>query len=643
MSERVRRWSAEMEIPRGTIPRTQDTSAFSSHQVCVSHLVEAQAMARPYALAISAGDTVLTYKDLSERANRLAGLLRAFGVGPETVVGLCLPRSPAMIVGALGILTAGGAYLPLDPALPENRLVSMLDDAEASVVVTNPALASGGRLRSHSQPLVLLDGKGQVESTGSSEDSTVEIALESLAYVIYTSGSTGIPKGVEITHRNLLNLIHWHQGEFDVTPADRASHLASVGFDAAGWELWPYLVTGASIHIPHADLRHNAEELRNWMVSEKITISYLPTPLAERMITLDWLPDCSLRILLTGGDVLHQRPRAGLPFKVVNNYGLTECSVVSTSGEILAEEHVGSLPSIGRPIANTQVYILDEQFRQVPSGTPGEIHIGGIGVARGYRNAPAHTADRFLPNSFDKELGSRLYKTGDLGKYLPDEQIAYLGRCDQQIKIRGFRVEPEEIVAVLNHHPSVQGSAVVVRETGENDRRLAAYLVFHSHAIPTVGDLRDYLRIHLPEYMVPATFVQLESLPLTDNAKVDRSALPAPNTGNTLRDAVTEGPRTPVEARVGEILATVLGFTEIGVNDNFFLLGGHSLLGAQLIARLQDAFGVEVGLRALFDGPTVARLSSEVERLLMARLEAMSEEEACRLLDATTPTDAAKD
>ena len=342
--------------------------------------------------------------------------------------------------------------------------------------------------------------------------------------------------------------------------------------------------------------------------------------------------------MLTGADTLHGYPPVGLPFLLVNNYGPTECTVVATSGPVHSNDSTHELPPIGCPIVNTQVYILDESGKQVPMETAGELHIGGMGVARGYRNRPELTAQRFIPNPFGAKPGERLFKTGDLARLLSDGQIAFLGRIDEQVKVRGFRVEPNEVTATLNEHPHIQQSVVVAREVAPGDTRLIAYFVAVPQSHPTLGELRDFLGARLPDFMVPATFVRLEKLPLTANGKVDRMSLPAPEDTNTLRDSAYTAPRTDMEKTVAGILERVLGLEHVDVEENFFSLGGHSLLGAQLVARLRDTFGIEMPLRVIFEAPSVAELSSEIDRLLVAKVEAMSEKEVQRLLNSMPET-----
>ena len=598
---------------------------------CVPQLVSAQAAVAPHAIAVTHGKRSLSYQELDRRADRLARYLRSLGVGPDVVVGLCLDRSIAVIVGALAILKAGGAYLPLDSSYPTQRLMFMLKDAQAPILVTGHCTAAA--LPVHPECVVGLDPEGQLAPAVGSGTWSTKSKADDLAYVIYTSGSTGQPKGVEITHGGLLNLLSWHQRAFRITPNDRASQLSALGFDAAVWEIWPYLTVGAKVHLPDGVARNDPEAVRDWLISQKITICFLPTPLAERMMTLEWPTKSSLRIMLTGADVLHHYPPKKMPFQLVNNYGPTECTVVATSGTVPPKEHADRLPSIGIPIDNVQVYILNEKGQPAPIGEPGEIYIGGAGLARGYRYRPDLTAERFVPSPFGSEGGTRLFRTGDLGRYLPDGQIAFLGRVDEQIKIRGFRIEPAEIVRVLNEHPAVQTSTLIAREVELGDKRLVAYFVPAAKTQPTHAELRNFIAGRLPEYMVPAIFVTLEALPLNANGKVDHAALPAPNADNTLRDGTFVAPRTAVEERLAAMLASLLGLDRVSAEDNFFLLGGHSLLGTQLIARIRDAFAVDLSLHALFDGPTVSQLAARVETLLVAKLEAMNDDEVQCLLN----------
>ena len=421
-------------------------------------------------------------------------------------------------------------------------------------------------------------------------------------------------------HSSLSNLVAWHQHAFRVTSADRASALASLGFDASVWELWPYLTCGASIHMPEERVRSDAKLLRDWIVAQRITVSFAATPMAESLIDLDWPQNSSLRLLLTGADTLKKYPSSKLPFALVNNYGPTEGTVVSTSGVIAPDNAASQPPSIGSAIEGVEIYILDDARKPLPDGTAGELYIGGAGLARGYRNRPDLTAERFVPNPFSAEKGARLYRTGDLARRLPDGQIAFLGRLDEQVKIRGYRVEPSEIETVLGQHASVHNCVVIARESVPGEKELLAYVVPASGAKLNASELRDHLRKRLPDYMVPAEFVAIEKMPLTANGKVDRATLPSPN-GNRLHAETYVEPRTPVEEELVKILAPLLKLQRVGVNDNFFLLGGHSLLGTQLIARVSETFGVDLTLLKLFDHPTVAEMSSEIEELILAKVE----------------------
>jgi amino acid adenylation domain-containing protein len=618
--------------------QTQTQTSFVPAQV------DARAFASPDAPALQAGAEMMTYGELNRRANQLAHYLISLGVGSggdESIVGLCLDRSLTGTVCALGILKAGAAYLPLDPSYPIERLVFMLSDARPRVLITTNEMAAqllseppvlAGGLSSGVCQVIALDRDETLLADQPTESPRKNITPEQLAYVIYTSGSTGRPKGVEITHASLGNLVAWHRSAFQITPDDRASLLAGVGFDAAVWETWPHLTAGASLHLPDEATRLSPEELRDWLVAERITTSFLPTALAERVMKLPWPADTSLRTLLTGAETLHQFPSDELPFQVINNYGPTECTVVATSGPVPRDVFSDSLPTIGRPIANTQVYILDENLQPVPVHAAGEIYLGGAGLARGYLNRPELTVEKFVRNPFSTDPKARLYRTGDLARYLANGEIAYLGRTDEQIKILGHRIEPNEIVTVLDRHPDVNASRVVARQDACCEKHLVAYVVLNSTAQPAAADLRSFLEKELPNYMVPAVFVQLESFPLTQNGKVDRAALPAPNPENTLRDDVFTAARTPVEQRLAAMLSALLGLEQVSVNDNFFMLGGHSLLGTQLISQIRGAFGIELALRTLFESPTIEQLAGEVERLVLAQVEAMTEDEVQQML-----------
>ncbi len=526
-----------------------------------------------------------------------------------------------MVVAALAILKAGGAYIPLDPVQPPARLAFMLQDSAARVVVSTTELAQ--RLSAGAWKVVTLDGDAEKIAAQPETEPGVTAKPEDLAYIIYTSGSTGQPKGVELVHSGLSNLVAWHLRAFQVTSADRATSLAAMGFDGAVWEMWPYLACGASVHLPEERVRSDAKALRDWLVSQGITISFAATAMAENLMQLEWPKTAALRFLLTGADTLKKYPSSRLPFVLVNNYGPTEGTVVSTSGVVAVDSSASQPPSIGCPIDGVEIYILDGRQQRVTEGTAGEIYIGGAGLARGYRNRPDLTAERFMANPFSREAGARLYRTGDLARCLPDGQIAFLGRVDEQVKIRGYRVEPSEIATVFGQHAAVRTSIVLAREDEPGEKELVAYVVLSPGAKLNAGELRDHLRRRLPDYMVPSEFIAIESVPLTANGKIDRAALPSSN-GSRHSEAYV-GPRTAVEEELVKILAPLLKIERVGVNDNFFLLGGHSLLGTQLIARISETFGVDLTLLKLFDHPTVAEMSLEIEDLILARVESISE------------------
>jgi len=520
-----------------------------------------------------------------------------------------------MVVGLLGILKAGAAYLPLDPTYPQQRLSWMLADPAVKVLLSEQHLVTDLKLTGSN--IICLDSDWDTIAQYSQENPNSGVSADNLVYVIYTSGSTGKPKGVAVEHSSLLNLVKWHQTAFSVSPTDRATQMAAAAFDACGWEIWPYLAAGASIYFPNEETLRSPEQLRDWLVSEVITLSFLPTPLAERVLSLDWPQDTALRSLLTGGDKLHQYPGASLPFAVVNNYGPTENTVVTTSGLVTAGEPIG-VPTIGRPIANTQVYLLDAQLQPVPIGARGELYISGDGLARGYLKRPELTAERFIPHPFSLKPGARLYKTGDLARYRADGNLEFLGRIDEQVKIRGFRIELGEIAALLAQHPAVRETVIVAHEDSPGNKRLVAYITQNPELSLITSELYCFLKQKLPEYMVPSTFRVLEALPLTPNGKVDRRALKASDLARPELERAYVTPRTQFEEILVEIWAEVLGLKQVGVHDNFFELGGHSLLATQLTSRMRDTFQVNVPVRTLFEVPTAAGMAEYIETVIWA-------------------------
>jgi len=601
-------------------------------RACVAHLVMEAARSRPEAVALSTEADTLTYGELAAKSLQMAGYLVEFGARPDVPVALCLERSFDFIISALAALLSGAAYLPLDPTWPSARLHNILDNAQASLVVARGSLAALVAGDAH-RTIDLDTARGEMDGCHPLAE-PVAVTRENLAYIIYTSGSTGEPKGVEVTHGNLLNLIFWHRNAFGITCRDRASHLAGVGFDAAVWEIWPHLTAGATLALVPEQARTSADLLRHWLVNERITVAFVPTIFGEQMLGDRWPAETALRYLLTGGEALHRHPAPGLSFHVVNNYGPTECTVVATSG-LLPAAGLSEPPSIGKPIAHTQIRILDGKGDPVTPGQVGEIYIAGTSVARGYRNNPAATAERFLRDSLSPVPGSRMYRTGDLGCFLPDGQIAFRGRVDTQEQIHGYRVEPDEIVCVLNRHPGVAASAAIARSRNAKTggaKSLVAYVVSRGTTTLSASGLREFLSATLPHYMLPSTFVRISALPCNSNGKLDRAALPDPTAANRIEDAGYRAPSTPTEESLVEILAALLEVERVGTDDNFFLLGFHSLLATQVATRVYERFGIQLGLRHLFEAKTVGRLAAELDRQLIAKLNSMSDEEVAHYL-----------
>ena len=605
-----------------------DTRADFDSSLLAHQLFETQADRSPDATALMFGNIQLTYREVNVRANRLARYLRARGVGPETRVAVCVERTLEYVVAILGISKAGGAYVPLDTMYPKARLAFMLVDTDAQVLITSERLARE-LPEIEAARVVCLDRDWDAINLEDATNLTSDVVADNLAYIIYTSGSTGRPKGVQISHAALLNLVRWHQSAFNVTPSDKATLLAGVGFDASIWEFWPYLTTGASLHLLDDETRTSPERLLEYLVSRRITISFLPTPLAESVLALDWPDACALRLMLTGGDKLHRYPSHAKPFELVNNYGPTENTVVATSGTVSSEAASTAFPSIGRPISNVDVYVLDSRLQPVAIGSPGELYIGGTSLTRGYLNRPELTAEKLIPHPFSLKPGARLYRTGDLTRYLPDGQIEFLGRLDQQVKIRGFRIELEEIEAVLAAHPALQDVVVLAREDIPEDKRLVAYVVATREPLPLASELRAFLKHTLPDYMIPSVFLPLAALPLNPNGKIDRRALPAPDERQFASDTSWIAPRTSVEEVLAKIWCEVLALERVGVEDSFFELGGHSLLMAQVMSRVRESLQLELPLRTFLEAPTICGLAEAIETV--ARAEQLDTEKIARL------------
>ncbi|MEP7339013.1 MAG: amino acid adenylation domain-containing protein, partial [Acidobacteriota bacterium] len=498
----------------------------------------------------------------------------------------------------------GGAYLPLDPGDPAERVAFMLADAQAPILLTEQRQA--GTVSAEQVLVLCLDSEWEQITDQDEEPAAHAASAGNLAYVIYTSGSTGRPKGVSVEHQALINLVAWHQRAYDVQPSDRATLVAGQAFDASVWELWPYLTAGASIHIPDEETRSSPPALIQWLETQAITLCFLPTPLAEAALAEQWPAQMPLRCLLTGGDRLHRRPGQELPFSFFNHYGPTENTVVATATRIAPGE--GATLPIGRPIAGTQVYLLDAHLQPVPIGVAGELCIGGAGLARGYLNRPDLTAASFVPHPYSDEPGMRLYRTGDRARYMTDGQIEFLGRGDNQVKVRGFRIEFGEIEAALCQHEAVREAAVLAREDVPGKKRLVAYVVAAREEVGA-AELIAYLKKKLPDYMVPTSFLLLDELPLTRHGKVDRRNLPQPDSAARTPEQALAAPRTAVEWQLAEIWSQVLGVARVGIHDNFFELGGDSILSIQIIARANKA-GLRLVPKQIFQHQTIAELAA---------------------------------
>jgi amino acid adenylation domain-containing protein len=625
---------------------------------CIQQIFEEQAGRTPDAPAVVFEDERLTYRELNRRANRLAHRLESLGVGPEVPVGILMSRSTEMVVAVLGVLKAGGAYLPLDPVYPPERLAFMMEDSGSTVLLTQSGLS--GLLPSRGARVICLDPGGDDFGGESDANPLGRATGENVAYVIYTSGSTGRPKGVSLPQRALVNLLDWHGAT--LRRGARVIQFASLSFDASFHEMFAALFTGGTLFLMREGLRHEPGALARFLIHESIEKIILPVVVLQRLAREACERRHSfphLREVLATGEQLHVNQPVVEWFgrlaaesqdgcTLHNHYGPTETHVVTSYTLPPAPRDWPAFPPIGRPIANTQVYILDAKLNPVPQGVTGELYIGGANLARGYFNRPDLTAAKFLPHPFGELPGERLYRTGDRARHLPDGRIEYLGRTDHQLKVRGFRVEPGEVETVLASHEAVESAVVLLREFTPGDMRLAAYVVCRRRARAEAGELREFLLGKLPDYMIPATFVFLDALPLTPNGTLDRERLPAPEAARQLSELSFVAPRTPVEETLAAIWQEVIGVERVGVHDNFFELGGHSLLMIQILSRVATALGVEPPLKDFFRQPTVAEQAVAVAQLragrddpeklaqLLERLGELSSAEVRRLIDERT-------
>jgi amino acid adenylation domain-containing protein/non-ribosomal peptide synthase protein (TIGR01720 family) len=580
---------------------------------CLVHeWVARHAEKQPNSSAIVSIDEIWSYGELNGQANQLAHYLQKCGVGPDTLVGVYLERSPEMILSQLAILKAGGAYVPLDPALPSERVAWMLQDASISIVLTTQKW--GANLSQAKTKVLCLDtDKGNWLDEARIEP-TSNVTADHLAYVIYTSGSTGTPKGVEVCHRSLINLLHWYQKTFSLTSGDRIAQMMGVAFDPSVWEVWSALWVGASLYLPTEEDRLSPVALKDWILKHKITIICVAPSMLESLFLLSWPEDISLRFLFTGGDQLYAYPPPNFPVKVFNLYGPTESTVLVAAACINGRNPWSTLPPIGRAIDNIELHVLDDQLLPVPIGIPGELYIGGEGLARGYVGQDELTRERFIFHPFSDEPKDRLYKTGDLVRYLPDGQLEFLGRIDHQVKIRGFRIELGEIETVLNEHPTIKETLVQVFEETPGKKQLVAYVVASENR---KDEWREWLEQRLPKYMIPALFVVLNEFPRTTNGKVDRKKLPKPD--YSLFQVEYVPPRTPMEKKITKIWEEVLQVERVGLHDNFFELGGHSLLATQVISRINETLRAELPIRYVFERPTVAELVKQIKSTLRSQ------------------------
>jgi amino acid adenylation domain-containing protein len=572
----------------------------------------------PDALALLDGDRRLTYAELDRRSNVIANQLSALGVRIESRVGLCMERSADAVIAMLAIVKSGAAYVPLDSHAPAERLQFIARDAALTACVTTRVCAH--LLLRMTIPVLNLD---RMAEDGPDQRPTARPRPDNLVYVIYTSGSTGTPKGVMVSHRGICNLLSWMRRALNFRPASRVGHMASIAFDASVLEIWAALASGSSLHLPSNDVRTSPERLTQWLDDEEITHCFLVTAMAEATLPyIERAEGLSLEVLYTGGEKLTRSPRKSLSFSFHNLYGPTEASVASSSHPVVPSD---KSPPIGAAIDGVRIHLLDAQLRLVPHGLPGEVYIGGDGVARGYIGRPDLTSEHFIPDPFSSTPGARLYRTGDIARWNEAGALEYLGRNDLQVKIRGFRIELGEIEARLLEHPGILEAAVLAREDRPGFKRLVAYWVATDadSGGPSVESIRQMLLQRLPDYMVPSVFERMEQLPLTPNGKVDRKALPAPPDAPT-RAANHDGPLGEMEEKLANLWANLLEVEHVGLDDNFFDLGGHSMLALQLRAAMQTQLGVELSVVELFSHASIRALMGHLNREPTAPIEKIS-------------------
>jgi amino acid adenylation domain-containing protein len=595
------------------------------HDSCVHELIEAQVTRTPDAIAVVSGNEKISYAELNRKANQLAHHLRSLGIGPDTLVGICVERSVDMLIGLLGIWKAGAAYVPLDPSYPQERLALMLREARVPVLLTQNELLPV--LPEHSSQVVFLDSDWPTISQRSELNPEVQVKSQNLAYVIYTSGSTGTPKGAGVYHQGLSNTFNWFINDFQITAEDRILLMTSLSFDLTQKNIFTPLMVGATLYLTPAEGGYDPTLIADLIGEHQITLlNCTPSafyPLIDNGDYDSLIKLASLRHLFLGGEpISRQRLSSWTEFfefksSIVNTYGPTECTDIVAFHRLDTQQSEDATVPIGKPIFNAELYILDRDLNVLPVGVAGELCIGGDGVGAGYINDIGLTAAKFVPHPFSSE--ARLYRTGDRARYLPDGNIEFLGRSDHQIKIRGFRIEIGEIETALNEYPAMRESVVVAQDDPSGDKRLVAFVVSDEARLDS-SELRKYLAARIPEYMVPATFVQLDQLPLTPNGKVDRQALLSfKEIESPESEAEVARARNPVEELLLSIWGEVLGVKHLGVNDNFFDLGGHSLVATQVISRISETFRIELPFRAFFDAPTIEALALYVDDALRSQ------------------------
>ncbi|QOT00426.1 amino acid adenylation domain-containing protein [Brevibacterium sp. JNUCC-42] len=582
----------------------------------IHHLFEEKVAQYPDHNAIMWGEmsSSITFDELNRQANQLAHHLIALGVGLEVPIGICVERSPWYIIGMLAVLKAGGTYVPIDPAIPTERINYQIEDSGVLVMLTTESLMNN--LPIPQGGLVVLDREWEQIEQLCSDNPEVKMDDHVSAYIIYTSGSTGRPKGVRIQHKSVANLIHWFIESHELTNSDRSTFTFGLGFDGVTLEVWPSLIAGACMFLPDEETRLSPEKMQTWLIEKKITFASAPTPMAELLMDLDWPAEIVLRMICMGGDKLRAYPKKALPFLISNNYGPTESTCVVTYSISDTRQVVSEKVNIGRPVPNTLIYILDRHMQPVPVGVAGEIHIGGIGLTSGYVGQPNLADEKFIENPFPSSAAfpsSHLYKTGDLARYLPDGRIEYLERMDQQMKIRGYRIELGEIEAVLTEHTAVREAVVIVHEDEAEEKRLVAYVVPNKREekATMMLELRSYLQAKLPRYMVPAHFLEIERIPLTANGKFDRKALPSVSVVVKMLDDVIP-PRNEVERILSTIWANILQCESVGVNQNYFEIGGDSIKTIMIISQMKRQ-GYLCTPDQFFKNQTIAELAEGVQ------------------------------